>query len=189
MSILPKCTTVASTNRRGVSRSARSPFRAIVRLPIFAIVSQVPSGDRVLPWHATSAPASASVIAISAPSPADEPVTSAILSSSLKESSIKSVTGRSLPPSGTDSGVRGCDSQKVFSNRSEDIDQHNLFVERCGSVPAAGREVQHIARPGDALLIADYEAHPASFYEGDLFVRMFVGGCREIRRKSETADH
>src|ERR1700757_211322 len=66
-------------------RSACTPK---ARRPSFATSEQVCSGERELPWQTKSAPACARATAIAAPNPAEAPVTSAVLPSSLKLSRI-----------------------------------------------------------------------------------------------------
>jgi hypothetical protein len=82
-----------------------------------------------------------------------------------------------------------CRFEKVLSQRRENIDQHNLFIQHSRAMPAAGREVQHIARLSNSFLVAYNEAHTASLYYRDLFVRMLVGRRVHVGLKAQAANH
>src|SRR5260370_12022677 len=80
-----------AANDRAFSKSSwapedreRSAWIAVARRPFCWIFLQVSAAGCELPWQITSAPASASPMAIAAPSPVDDPVTSAVLPERLK---------------------------------------------------------------------------------------------------------
>ena len=89
ISMEPKWWTTCSTRRSHTEAWLTSPITANGFAPALFSFSSDASGTTREPWTATSAPASASARAIPAPSPRDDPVTSAVLPFRLKRSKIK----------------------------------------------------------------------------------------------------
>ena len=98
MSMVPKCWTVSSTRRAQTAASPMSPTRAADLTPSARIFCCVAAGAELELCTATLAPASASATAMAAPSPRDEPVTSADFPFRLNCSRIVSVRIRGFVP-------------------------------------------------------------------------------------------
>ena len=90
ISMDPKCWTVSSTSRAQTAASPMSPTSAADLTPTARSFCCVAVGVELEPCTATLAPASAKAMAMAAPNPRDEPVTSADLPLRLKRSSIVS---------------------------------------------------------------------------------------------------
>jgi|SRR6266404_1538229 len=79
--------------------------------------------------------------------------------------------------------------EEVFSQRRENINQHNLFIKHSGAMPAPRRKMQHVARLRHSLLIADDETHTASLDYGELFVWMLVSRRFHVWLEPQPANH
>jgi len=82
-----------------------------------------------------------------------------------------------------------CRFEKVLSQRRENINQHDLFIQHSRAVPAAWRKVQNVAGLSNSLLVAYNEAHTATLDYGDLFVRMLVSRRVHVWLEAQTANH
>ena len=80
-------------------------------------------------------------------------------------------------------------AKKVFTNRREDIDEHNFFVHHGCAMKTVRWKVQDVSRRSNPFFAFDKEPHAAADDERHLLVHVGVFRRDQERHESEANDH